>query len=644
MKRKLMIVFMLFCAMTMLAQSFNVSSFRLLEDDLDANNAAEKDQNGEIAALIKVVTTHTGFSFDGGALGIVKAIQKPGVIWVYVPRGLKKITISHSKFGILRDYYLPMAVASARTYEMVLVTGKVETNVRQARTSQYVVFQLEPPNAVVELDGELLQTDEGSATKMMQFGTYSYRVQAPNYLPEAGNITVNDPKNKHVVSVSLVPNFSSVTLTVDDDAEIWVNGERKGTGTWQGNLGAGIYEFETRKQNHRSISTTSEILASSESQTIHLQAPTPILGEANINSSPTKADIYIDGKKVGQTPQKISGLLIGEHQYSILHQGYIDYNGTLTIREGETTQVSATLKDAIPITVTSTNPNATLFIDGMAQGTANGTKTTSFGQHQIRLAADGWRDYTVTINVSDSQRSFNFPMETLRRTINVGNVSFTMICVDGGTFTMGATTEQGSDTNDDEKPAHQVTLSSYYIGETEVTQALWETVMDENPSNLRGKDRPVETVRWDDCQEFIQKLNKKTGLNFRLPTEAEWEYAARGGNKSKGYKYSGSANLDEVAWYTDNSFKTTHVVKTKQANELGLYDMSGNVWEFVQDWMGDYKSLAQTNPKGPASGLYHVSRGGGWGSKARGCRLSGRYGFGKDQRSNTLGLRLALLK
>ena len=225
----------------------------------------------------------------------------------------------------------------------------------------------------------------------------------------------------------------------------------------------------------------------------------------------------------------------------------------------------------------------------------------------------------------------------------VGGVSFTMVAVEGGTFTMGATAEQGSDARDREKPAHQVTLSSYCIGQTEVTQELWLAVMGSNPSHFTGNlQRPVETVSWNDCQTFISKLNQLTGQNFRLPTEAEWEYAARGGNRSQGYKYAGSNNIDNVAWYTSNSASTTHPVATKAPNELGLYDMSGNVWEWCQDWFGSYSSTAQTNPTGPASGSSRVSRGGSWGSYAGLCRVSYRHGNAPSGTSYYLGLRLAL--
>jgi formylglycine-generating enzyme required for sulfatase activity len=217
-----------------------------------------------------------------------------------------------------------------------------------------------------------------------------------------------------------------------------------------------------------------------------------------------------------------------------------------------------------------------------------------------------------------------------------------MVFVKGGTFTMGCTAEQGSDCYDYEKPAHQVTLSDFYIGKYEVTQAQWKAVMGSNPSNYSGCDScPVEQVSWDDVQEFIQKLNAKTGLNYRLPTEAEWEYAARGGAQSRGYKYSGSNSVDEVAWYAGYSEYKTHPAGTKKANELGIYDMSGNVYEWCSDWYGAYSSEAQTNPKGPSSASARVARGGSWNHSASSCRVACRGADAPGTRSNLMGFRLA---
>ena len=228
------------------------------------------------------------------------------------------------------------------------------------------------------------------------------------------------------------------------------------------------------------------------------------------------------------------------------------------------------------------------------------------------------------------------------KTFYANGVSFEMVEVRGGTFRMGANSEQDSDAYDWEKPVHSVTLSGYYIGKTEVTQALWKAVMGSNPSDFEGDDLPVEKVSWDDCQEFIRKLNALTGQNFRLPTEAEWELACRGGNNSRGYKYSGSNYIDNVAWYWDNSEFSTHPVATKLPNELGIYDMSGNVYEWCSDWKGDYSSGAQTNPKGPYDGSYRVVRGGSWCDSARFCRSSYRYYESPGNRGSFLGLRLSL--
>ena len=214
--------------------------------------------------------------------------------------------------------------------------------------------------------------------------------------------------------------------------------------------------------------------------------------------------------------------------------------------------------------------------------------------------------------------------------------------VEGGTFTMGATAEQGSDADSNEEPAHQVTLSTYYIGKYEVTQAEWQAVMGTNPSEFKGDNLPVENVSWYDCQEFIRKLNELTGKEFRLPTEAEWEYAARGGKRSYGAKYAGDNDIDNVAWYEGNSNSTTHPVGQKRPNELGLYDMSGNVWEWCQDWYGDYSSASQTNPQGPGSGNERVLRGGCWHNGAWYSRLSFRIDCAPGYRDGNRGLRLAL--
>lgn len=245
-----------------------------------------------------------------------------------------------------------------------------------------------------------------------------------------------------------------------------------------------------------------------------------------------------------------------------------------------------------------------------------------------------------------------------KRTFSINNVSFTMVKVEGGSFLMGATPEQGKDAEDNEKPKHSVTLSDYYIGETEVTQALWEAVMKMSVYNYMdmeeytipikgiGKHYPMVYINLYDCKDFLAALNsyfanQLGGKVFSLPTEAQWEYAARGGNMSQSYIYSGSETIDDVAWHNKNAKDTSHQVGQKQPNELGIYDMSGNVWEWCQDWYGSYKKSKQTNPKGPTQGNEYVYRGGSFCNSYKSLRVSCRL---KDAgtRHHHIGMRLVL--
>ncbi len=234
--------------------------------------------------------------------------------------------------------------------------------------------------------------------------------------------------------------------------------------------------------------------------------------------------------------------------------------------------------------------------------------------------------------------------DSAKVSVTANGVSFNMIKVEGGTFTMGATPEQGDDVRDYEEPMHKVTLSTYYIGETEVTQGLWKTVMGENPSHFKGDSLPVENVNWEDCEAFIAKLNELTGKKFALPTEAQWEFAARGGNKSKGTKYAGGKKLQDVAWYTYNSGNKTQAVGMKNPNELGLYDMSGNVCEWCADWWGEYSSAAAENPTGPATGVKRCFRGGSWVSAGWLCRPATRFARPIEEgRTDDIGLRVVMV-
>ena len=328
----------------------------------------------------------------------------------------------------------------------------------------------------------------------------------------------------------------------------------------------------------------------------------------------------------------------------------VDANGIVTAVAGGTCTITATATDgsgkmascAVSITqmvtsITLSESRLLLELDDYKKLTAtvlpanaaNQKVTWSSSDESVAevtstggVAAVGQGTCTITCTAQDGSGVSASIQVVVAEVVTVNGVSFNMIKVEGGMFQMGGNGEY------DGKPIHQVTLTNdYYIGETEVTQELWTAVMGSNPSHFTSSNQlPVEMVSWDDCQTFITKLNELTGRTFRLPTEAEWEFAARGGNASKGDTYSGSNTIDEVAWYNSNSSSKTHEVATKTPNELGIYDMSGNVWEWCQDWYGSYSSDAQTNPTGPASGSYRVIRGGCWDDSGYYCRVANRSG------------------
>jgi Uncharacterized conserved protein len=229
-----------------------------------------------------------------------------------------------------------------------------------------------------------------------------------------------------------------------------------------------------------------------------------------------------------------------------------------------------------------------------------------------------------------------------RQRFVVNGVVFYMIRVDGGTFDMGATNEQPEDAEPVEKPIHPVTLDTYYIAETEVTQELWEAVMGCNPSHFKGNKILLRMYRGRSASLFTIQLSEIVGVEFRLPTEAEWEFAARGGNNREGYKYSGGNILDEVGWSISNSKDVTHPVKTKKGNELGVFDMSGNVLEWCNDVLTRYRADSISNPKGVQNGLYRVNRGGGYCNSTFRCRVSYRNATPISNKSAILGFRIAM--
>lgn len=400
-------------------QNISVSSFKLIENDLTANTTGtmESDQNGETAALIKVVTSETGFSFDGGMVGIVKTKQEVGEIWVYVPHGIKRMSIRHPQLGVLRDYYFPVPVEKARTYEMIITTGKVQTIVNQSLKKQFVIFTVTPKNATLEFNGEPLELDEtGYAEIGVPYGTYNYRVSCPDYHTSAGtlevkdgfkpevnidltpnfgwlevktstdyqganiyidgkkvgtaplankqlksgvhnfkmekelykdyeySITIEDGKLFSLEVTEMTPNFANVELVVDEKSEIWVDGELKGIGKWNGPLEIGDHRVETKQISHVPSTETVRIL-DAEPRVIQLKQPSPLYSSMEITSVPSRAKVFIDGVEMGMTPLVLNEVLIGTRELVFEKDGYDRHVKRVMVDYGVSSTVKAVLTD-----------------------------------------------------------------------------------------------------------------------------------------------------------------------------------------------------------------------------------------------------------------------------------------------------------
>ena len=591
MRKILLSFFMLFAIMsTVFAQKLKVESFKLASNDITAQSHPRKDLNNLNCALVKVGIALDGVKFDGSIMG--EPIQKLGEYWVYMPKGVAMLQVLHKNYTPLMvnfyDYDVGK-VESGMTYILTLSKPSGSTEPADAGGNFYALT-VTPKNAVVTIDGnqQTVSTD-GEYSAMLPYGSHTYKVEAGGYISKSGSFTISN-SDMTPINVSLVSAMATVSVTCPTPAvSLYVDKKSVGMIPWTGSLKEGMHLVEVKKDGYRSQQRTIN-LSQQQKLDVAFTELAAIQGNLSVNYKPFGADVYIDGKKIGQSPRVFNGIMVGSHKVEIKKDGYSTDSKTVNILEGQTATLAGML---------TTNTSSSV---------ASGTSSSG---------------NTITIPVKNG-------------------ISIEMVRVEAGTFTMGATPEM-KEPWDDEKPAHQVTLTNdYYIGKYEVTQALWKAVMGYNPSAFKGDNLPVEQVSWDDCQEFISKLNSITSKTFRLPPEAEWEYAARGGNKSRGYQYSGSNNISDVAWYKDNSDNKTHAVGSKQANELGIYDMSGNVWEWCQYWFGSYSSSSQVNPIGANSGSDRVFRGGGWYNNARLCRSSCRGYNTPGYRGISLGLRLVL--
>lgn len=772
---------MLFISSTLFAQpKISVKSFVKQDNDLTARiDAPKKDQNGFVCAIIKVVTTQTGFTWDSDRLGIVAAIPKTGEYWIYVPYGAKRMTIQHPQLGILRDYLYPMPIEPATVYILELTTGKVEVTVSQETIgSEWVVIKSEPPGADVYIDekstgkqtpfamqyslgvhtynlsldlyhsgtgkfeltsdggkknidynlkpafGQLKLTSspESGATVVLngkpmeqstpctidkiKTGTYPLTVSKTLYHEKTETVTILDGQTTNV-DIVLNPSFGSIyitsspesgaAVTLDDaltgkvtpcmldkiisgnhtvslrkewyqpikkqlvvtegekatldvpmtalygnvnittkpEADIYKDDEKLTTGTYTGRLTEGIYTFEARKPKHTSDIQKIQI-TSGEQKTITL-SPRPQMGTVEIQSTPIEANIKLNGDDKGTTPATLRNLMVGDYTLTLSLPGYATTTKTITITEGKTELVNETLVNGRAVTINSEPSGISLFIDGSPAGQTPYSGSLTFGNHTLRIQqGEKKAEKTILISQISGESSFILSFELKSFTETLNGINIEMIAVKGGTFLMGSETLKIGTCS--------VTLSNFTIGKTEVTQAQWKAIMGSNPSYFKGDNLPVENVSWNDVQDFIGKLNAKTGKTFRLPTEAEWEYAASGGVGQKWAGTNDESNLGDYAWYEVNSNNKTHPVGTKKPNQFGLYDMSGNVNEWCNDWFSDLAKSPQSNPQGATSGSQRVVCGGGWATIALACQTFWPNYERPNRRNIIMGFRIVSSK
>ena len=596
MKKLYLILLYVFALLnTAVAQKLSVESFVLAPTDLTAQTEGRKDLNGDACALVKI-------SFVGDVADVEGNVIKPLVkrnneTWAFMTqesRQMKVVTKDYLPLMVTFGDYGIEKLQSNRTYVLTLTKPSGAQEPVDAGGNFYAI-SVQPKDAKVTIDGVLqASSSDGEYSAMLAYGSHTYKVEAGGYISKSGSFTIGKG-DMTPISVSLVSALATLNVSCPTPAvSLYVDKKSVGSLPWNGNLKEGMHLLEVRKDGYRSQQKTIQ-LAQQQKLDVAFDALSAIQGNLSVNFKPFGSDVYVDGVKVGQSPRVFNGVLVGNHNVEIRKSGYSTSRQTVMISEGQTASISGSL------TSSASSSNANVLSSG----------------------SSSLSDNTLTIPVKNG-------------------INIEMVKVEAGSFNMGATPEMKSP-YEVEKPVHRVTLTNnYYIGKYEVTQALWQAVMGSNPSHFKGDALPVEQVSWNDCQKFITKLNRLTGKNFRLPTEAEWEYAARGGNKSRGYRYSGSNTIDDVAWYENDALSQTHPVGTKQPNELEIYDMTGNVMEWCQDWYGSYSSSPQVNPTGAASGSYRVVRGGGWSDSARDCRTSDRDFISPGGRSSDLGLRLVL--
>ena len=613
---------------------FKVSSFTHQDNSMLARMSSNLrlDVNDEAAALILVRTAETGVGFTSNTGTVGEANWKTGDYWVYVPQGARSLKIFKKGIKTI-EYTFETIPKSKETYLLELEVIRPEPKVAILP----VTIITQPENANLSIDGKTISGQ--TKTHQLSEGEHIVIIQMPGHETLEKSISVNKNNAYFNFTLNEISNAALMVESQPAGATVYLDGISLGTTPFSVFYPPGTYPIRVVKQGYISIEDQELTVVSPETRKSYTLEENA--GWISINTFET-AKVSINGTEYANTqnlkfpPQLLNIRVSMPKSEDLEKQVILKRNEQLSI---DLYPDIAT--GSLEIAVTPFDAQVEITGDAGEYYTSKGMKIFKdipVGSYSIIVSADGYSSEAKTVKLTAKQVvSQNIKLK------EGYNEDIEVVFVKGDSFQMGS-----SDDFEYEKPEHILIVSDFYIGKYEVTQKQWKEIMGtstshSSPSSFKGDELPVEQVSWTEIQEFIKKLNQKTNKKYRLPTEAEWEYAARGGNQSKGYTYSGSNKIDEVAWHSGNSGSKTHSVGTKKANELGIYDMSGNVWEWCSDWYGSdyYKFSPSKNPKGPSSGAFRIARGGSWHTHAQYCRTSHRTYYAPG-RNNIIGFRLAL--
>ncbi|KAA3620139.1 MAG: PEGA domain-containing protein [Calditrichaeota bacterium] len=588
--------------------------------------SAVRDANGRFCAAIQVISDMDGFVYQSYN-GIVKVDDQPGRDMVYLQPDERVLEIFKSGYQplklILSEYGIQLN--SKDVWKIIIKGGPKLGDLLP------VTIFITPADAQVSVDGKSVQS--GKPVDLSK-GNHRLRVSKPGFKTIDKNISVSKTKVVFNETLGEVELEQVVISSSPAQATIFLDGAHKGETDRGLFLYPGEYRLKLTKTGYVEIDKTIAVGAGRNNTFSYTLLKNS--GTLNLNITPANAKVLINKEDYSNRSQ--IELAPGRYKIELSKNGYNPASETVTIERGSAVRKTYNLSaktGTLQFNVQPLTAQVVLKQNGRTVQSWTGMKylkNLQIGSYELVCSAAGFATETKQITITEGRAEvvdvkLNKPAGFLKpgRFDAGGN----MVFVKGGTFQMGDTFGDGSS---DEKPVHTVTVSDFYIGKYEVTQKEYREIMGKNPSRFKGDNLPVEKVNWFDAVKFCNIKSERDGLQkcyaisgknvtcdfskngYRLPTEAEWEYAARGGNQSRGFKYSGSNTAGDVAWYGSNSGKKTHPVGQKQANELGLHDMSGNVWEWCNDWYdsGYYGSSPQSNPRGADSGKYRVLRGGSW--------------------------------